>query len=64
MWFMARAFMPKRSDIQFTLINGTGPIFIGQACEFDYSERVQTGTGSATDCLWKQESTDFTPFRH
>ena len=29
--------MPKRSDIQSILIIGSGPIVIGQACEFDYS---------------------------
>jgi len=29
--------VPKRADIQSILIIGTGPIVIGQACEFDYS---------------------------
>src|SRR5512136_2993092 len=29
--------MPKRSDIQKVMIIGSGPIIIGQACEFDYS---------------------------
>ena len=29
--------MPKRSDINTILIIGSGPIIIGQACEFDYS---------------------------
>ncbi|MDD5634713.1 MAG: carbamoyl phosphate synthase large subunit, partial [Candidatus Omnitrophica bacterium] len=29
--------MPKRSDIKKILIIGSGPIIIGQACEFDYS---------------------------
>ncbi len=29
--------MPKRSDIHTILIIGSGPIIIGQACEFDYS---------------------------
>ncbi|MDG5815248.1 carbamoyl-phosphate synthase large subunit [Chitinispirillales bacterium ANBcel5] len=29
--------MPKREDIQKILIIGSGPIIIGQACEFDYS---------------------------
>ena len=29
--------MPKRDDIQKILIVGSGPIVIGQACEFDYS---------------------------
>jgi carbamoyl-phosphate synthase large subunit len=29
--------MPKREDIKKVLIIGSGPIIIGQACEFDYS---------------------------
>ncbi len=29
--------MPKRSDINKVMIIGSGPIVIGQACEFDYS---------------------------
>lgn len=29
--------MPKREDIKTILIIGSGPIVIGQACEFDYS---------------------------
>lgn len=29
--------MPKRPDIQHVLVIGSGPIVIGQACEFDYS---------------------------
>ncbi|HQG55766.1 MAG TPA: carbamoyl-phosphate synthase large subunit [Bacteroidales bacterium] len=29
--------MPKRTDIEKVLIIGSGPIVIGQACEFDYS---------------------------
>ncbi|MFI4819175.1 MAG: carbamoyl-phosphate synthase large subunit [Enterobacterales bacterium] len=29
--------MPKRKDIKSILILGSGPIIIGQACEFDYS---------------------------
>ncbi|WP_340076853.1 carbamoyl-phosphate synthase large subunit [Leptobacterium sp. I13] len=29
--------MPKRKDIKTILIIGSGPIIIGQACEFDYS---------------------------
>src|SRR5512136_2287840 len=29
--------MPKRPDINKVLIVGSGPIVIGQACEFDYS---------------------------
>src|SRR5512137_469260 len=30
-------FMPKREDVKKVLIIGSGPIIIGQACEFDYS---------------------------
>jgi len=29
--------MPKRDDIEKVMIIGSGPIVIGQACEFDYS---------------------------
>jgi carbamoyl-phosphate synthase large subunit len=29
--------MPKRTDLQKILVIGSGPIVIGQACEFDYS---------------------------
>src|ERR1700749_827745 len=29
--------MPKRTDISRVLVIGSGPIVIGQACEFDYS---------------------------
>ncbi len=29
--------MPKRKDIKKILLIGSGPIIIGQACEFDYS---------------------------
>jgi carbamoyl-phosphate synthase large subunit len=29
--------MPKRNDVKKVLIIGSGPIVIGQACEFDYS---------------------------
>ena len=29
--------MPKREDIKTILVIGSGPIVIGQACEFDYS---------------------------
>ena len=30
--------MPKRDDIHKVMIIGSGPIIIGQACEFDYSD--------------------------
>jgi carbamoyl-phosphate synthase large subunit len=29
--------MPRRTDLQSVLVIGSGPIVIGQACEFDYS---------------------------
>ncbi len=29
--------MPKRTDLKRIMIVGSGPIIIGQACEFDYS---------------------------
>ena len=29
--------MPRRDDLKTILIVGSGPIIIGQACEFDYS---------------------------
>ena len=32
--------MAKREDIRKILIIGSGPIIIGQACEFDYSSRL------------------------
>ncbi|HEY5676718.1 MAG TPA: hypothetical protein VIR81_08035, partial [Myxococcales bacterium] len=29
--------MPRRKDLKSILLLGSGPIVIGQACEFDYS---------------------------
>lgn len=29
--------MPRRTDLKHILVIGSGPIVIGQACEFDYS---------------------------
>ena len=37
LWKRANFKMPKRTDIEKILIIGSGPIVIGQACEFDYS---------------------------
>jgi carbamoyl-phosphate synthase large subunit len=34
---LSEAAVPKRTDIKKILILGSGPIVIGQACEFDYS---------------------------
>ena len=36
--------MPKREDIKNILLIGSGPIVIGQACEFDYSGTQATKT--------------------
>ena len=36
--------MPKRSDIKNILLIGSGPIVIGQACEFDYSGTQEAKT--------------------
>lgn len=36
--------MPKRTDINTILLVGSGPIVIGQACEFDYSGAQATKT--------------------
>lgn len=32
-----RVLMPRRNDLKTILVLGSGPIIIGQACEFDYS---------------------------
>ncbi len=34
---LGRRLMPRRDDIHTILVIGSGPIVIGQACEFDYS---------------------------
>src|SRR5688500_17191964 len=36
-WRTWRRLMPRRDDISTVLVIGSGPIVIGQACEFDYS---------------------------
>jgi carbamoyl-phosphate synthase large subunit len=36
-FYVALAGMPKRTDLKKILLIGSGPIVIGQACEFDYS---------------------------
>jgi carbamoyl-phosphate synthase large subunit len=42
--------MPRRDDLRSILILGSGPIVIGQACEFDYSGtqacRAHAGRGT------------------
>src|SRR5688500_19627041 len=40
--------MPRRTDIKRVLVIGSGPIVIGQACEFDYS-----GTQSCKSLRWE-----------
>src|SRR6202142_1973454 len=40
--------MPRRNDLHRILIVGSGPIVIGQACEFDYSG-AQAGKGLRSD---------------
>ena len=35
--------MPKRPDINSVLVIGSGPIVIGQACEFDYCRKRASG---------------------
>src|SRR5262249_24281740 len=34
---LSRRTMPRRTDLKHVLVIGSGPIVIGQACEFDYS---------------------------
>ncbi len=41
--------MPKRNDLKKILLIGSGPIVIGQACEFDYSG----GLRPAVHCVKK-----------
>src|SRR5256714_14166831 len=36
-WRWGGKLMPKRTDLSHILVIGSGPIVIGQACEFDYS---------------------------
>src|SRR5205823_4967081 len=36
-WLLTPPGMPKRTDLKKILLIGSGPIIIGQACEFDYS---------------------------
>jgi carbamoyl-phosphate synthase large subunit len=31
--------MPRRSDLSSIMVIGSGPIVIGQACEFDYGPK-------------------------
>ena len=36
--------MPRRTDLNHVLVIGSGPIIIGQACEFDYSGSQAAGS--------------------
>ena len=46
--------MPRRDDLETILLIGSGPIVIGQACEFDYSGtqacRVLARRGLTASC--------------
>ena len=46
--------MPRRNDIHRILIIGSGPIIIGQACEFDYSgtQACKALRAEATRSCW------------
>jgi carbamoyl-phosphate synthase large subunit len=44
--------MPKRTDIRKILIIGSGPIVIGQACEFDYSGPRPARPSRKRDTRW------------
>ena len=46
--------MPKRTDISSVLVIGSGPIVIGQACEFDYSgtQACRVLKGEACGSSW------------
>ena len=41
--------MPKREDIKRILVIGSGPIVIGQACEFDYSGAQACGENACAE---------------
>ena len=41
--------MPRRDDLESILVIGSGPIVIGQACEFDYSGTCLLYTSDAAD---------------
>ena len=44
--------MPKRTDIEKILLIGSGPIIIGQACEFDYSGRRRAAPCGRKGTTW------------
>ena len=54
--------MPRRQDLETILLIGSGPIVIGQACEFDYSGtqacRVLREEGPRLDLLIIRPSND------
>ena len=45
--------MPKLNDINKVMIIGSGPIVIGQACEFDYSG-AQACKAEYLAAIWKR----------
>jgi len=44
--------MPRRNDIRKILLLGSGPIVIGQACEFDYSGTQGAKARPASAMTW------------
>src|SRR3546814_18894002 len=53
--------VPKRTDIESIMLNGSGPIVLGQACEFDYSgtqackrsEERRVGKACVSTCRYR-----------
>ena len=54
--------MPKREDIKSILIVGSGPIVIGQACEFDYSGTQACKALRDNDVSYTQQTLPTNPY--
>src|SRR6266516_2388017 len=50
--------MPRRTDIEHILVIGSGPIVIGQACEFDYSAYIEPLTAEFVEKVIEAERPD------
>src|ERR1700761_5094484 len=50
--------MPRRDDIHHVLVIGSGPIVIGQACEFDYSTYIEPITPEYVEKIIAAERPD------
>src|SRR6266568_1174690 len=50
--------MPRRADISSVLVIGSGPIVIGQACEFDYATYVEPITLDVLERVIAKERPD------